>query len=64
VNRMVCEDCATIYFSAAARTMVARGERCSNCGGRLVLADAPRPVGATNGEGFGNDEPGGGDAAA
>jgi len=64
VNRMVCEDCATIYFSAAARTMVQRGERCSNCGGRLVLADAPRPVGATNGEGGGREpDLGGGDAA-
>ena len=50
MNRMVCEDCATIYFSSAARAMVERGERCSKCGGRLVLADTPRPVGAANGE--------------
>ena len=41
---MVCEDCGTVYFSAAARTMVQRGERCQKCGGLLVLADAPRPV--------------------
>ena len=61
---MVCEDCATVYFSAAARTMVERGERCSNCGGRLVLADAPRAVGATNGErGKGDAESKGGSAA-
>jgi DNA-directed RNA polymerase subunit RPC12/RpoP len=46
---MVCEDCGTVYFSAAARTMVQRGERCPKCGGRLVLSDAPRPV-AANGE--------------
>jgi DNA-directed RNA polymerase subunit RPC12/RpoP len=60
---MVCEDCGTIYFSAAARTMVERGERCDKCGGRLVMADAPRPVGAANGEG-GRDEPDGGDSGA
>ena len=41
---MVCEQCATVYYSAAARTMVERGERCEKCGGRLVLAppDPPR----------------------
>jgi DNA-directed RNA polymerase subunit RPC12/RpoP len=45
LNRMVCEDCGTVYFSAAARTMVERGERCPKCGGRLVLATGPRPLG-------------------
>ena len=44
---MVCESCGTVYFSAAARTMVQRGERCAKCGGRLVLADSPRPVPAS-----------------
>ena len=58
MNRMVCEDCSTIYFSAAARTMVERGERCANCGGRLVLADGPRPVHAPP-EPVGNGEPDG-----
>jgi DNA-directed RNA polymerase subunit RPC12/RpoP len=53
---MVCEDCGTVYYSAAARTMVQRGERCGKCGGRLVLADGPRPV-PVNHEGGGNDEP-------
>jgi DNA-directed RNA polymerase subunit RPC12/RpoP len=43
--RMVCEDCGTVYYSAAARTMVARGERCEKCGGRLVLDERPRPAG-------------------
>ena len=43
---MVCEDCGTVYFSAAARTMVQRGERCPKCSGLLVLSDAPRPVNA------------------
>jgi DNA-directed RNA polymerase subunit RPC12/RpoP len=45
LNRMVCEDCGTVYFSAAARTMVERGERCPKCGGRLILANGPRPLG-------------------
>ena len=44
VNKMVCEDCGTVYYSAAARTMVARGERCPKCSGKLVLANGPRPV--------------------
>jgi DNA-directed RNA polymerase subunit RPC12/RpoP len=45
LNRMVCEDCGTVYYSAAARTMVERGERCPKCGGRLILANGPRPLG-------------------
>lgn len=48
MNRMVCEDCGTVFYSAAAKTMVERGERCAKCGGRLVLADAPRPVPASS----------------
>ena len=39
--RLRCEDCGTAFFSAAARTMAERGERCSVCGGRLRL-DEPR----------------------
>jgi DNA-directed RNA polymerase subunit RPC12/RpoP len=50
VNRMVCEDCGTVYYSAAARTMVQQGERCSNCGGRLVLEDEPRRAVTLNSE--------------
>ena len=44
VNKMVCQDCGTVYYSAAAKTMVARGERCENCGGRLVVDEEPRPI--------------------
>ena len=44
MNKMVCEDCGTVYYSAAARTMVERGDRCPSCGGALVLADGPRPL--------------------
>jgi DNA-directed RNA polymerase subunit RPC12/RpoP len=51
VNRLVCEDCGTVYYSAAARTLIDRGERCSNCGGRLVHANGPRPVGGGDAEG-------------
>jgi DNA-directed RNA polymerase subunit RPC12/RpoP len=36
VNRLVCEDCGTVYYSAAAKTLAERGERCAKCGGRLV----------------------------
>jgi DNA-directed RNA polymerase subunit RPC12/RpoP len=46
---MVCEDCGTVYYSAAARIMVERGERCAKCGGKLVLASAPRPLRARRG---------------
>lgn len=41
---MVCEDCGTVYYSAAARALVERGERCEKCDGRLVLANGPRPL--------------------
>ena len=54
---MVCEDCGTVYYSAAARTMVKRGERCEKCGGRLVLDERPLPPGPrrrTNGPPAGN----------
>jgi DNA-directed RNA polymerase subunit RPC12/RpoP len=44
VNKMVCENCGTVYYSAAAKTMIARGERCDSCGGKLVMADEPRPL--------------------
>lgn len=45
-----------MYYSAAARTLVARGERCDRCGGRLLLADDGRPVSHENALG-GNGEP-------
>jgi DNA-directed RNA polymerase subunit RPC12/RpoP len=44
VNKMVCEDCLTIFYSAAARTLVERRQPCPNCGGRLIL-DEEDPVG-------------------
>jgi hypothetical protein len=44
VNRLVCEDCAAVYYSAAAKTLAEQGERCAKCGGRLRFADGPKPV--------------------
>jgi ribosomal protein S27AE len=48
VNRLVCEECGTVYYSAAAKTLAQQGERCAKCGGVLVFVDGPRtapPVG-------------------
>ncbi|MEA2448765.1 MAG: hypothetical protein QOG63_697 [Thermoleophilaceae bacterium] len=56
---MVCEDCATVYYSAASRIMVERGERCAKCGGRLALVDGPRRVGERRGRPRGPQVPGG-----
>ena len=43
MNRMVCEDCRSVYFSAAAKTLVEQGEACAKCGGRLLLEEEPTP---------------------
>jgi DNA-directed RNA polymerase subunit RPC12/RpoP len=46
VKRLVCEDCGTAYYSAAAKTLVEQEAACAKCGGRLLLDDEPqkRPV--------------------
>jgi predicted nucleic acid-binding Zn-ribbon protein len=46
MDNLVCTECGTTYYSAAADTMIARGERC-DCGGRLrqVHQEAEVPVG-------------------
>jgi RNase P subunit RPR2 len=41
VKRLVCEDCGTVYYSAAAKTLVEQGATCAKCGGRLRLEDEP-----------------------
>jgi rRNA maturation endonuclease Nob1 len=41
VNQLRCEDCGTVFYSAAAKTLVEQGEACSKCGGRLVIEDGP-----------------------
>jgi hypothetical protein len=38
MDNLVCTVCGTTYYSAAAETMVDRGERC-DCGGELRLFD-------------------------
>jgi hypothetical protein len=42
---MRCTQCAAVSYSAAARTMVERGDRCTQCGGELALAPEEPPVG-------------------
>ena len=55
MDNLICTDCGATYYSAAARLMVERGERC-DCGGPLEARDADdrAPVGV------GADAPGGG----
>jgi hypothetical protein len=36
MDNLICTDCGTTYYSAAATAMVARGERC-DCGAPLRL---------------------------
>jgi hypothetical protein len=53
---MRCSQCAAATFSAAAKTLVERGDRCPQCGGELALAPAERqPVGVGVGVGRGGD---------
>jgi transcription initiation factor IIE alpha subunit len=47
VNRLVCEDCGTVYYSAAAKTLAEQGATCAKCGGRLVYEDGTRKVPAS-----------------
>jgi DNA-directed RNA polymerase subunit RPC12/RpoP len=46
VKRLVCEECGTVYYSAAAKTLVEQEAACAKCGGRLVYDEPERkPVG-------------------
>jgi hypothetical protein len=38
MDNLVCSVCGTTYYSAAAESMVERGERC-DCGGPLRLVE-------------------------
>jgi hypothetical protein len=38
MDNLICTECGTTYYSAAAKAMVERGERC-DCGGLLRLID-------------------------
>ena len=58
---MVCEDCLTIYYSAAARTLVERRQPCPKCGGRLILDEegpAEASLSLVTGEGVSEGDPG------
>ena len=37
MERMTCTECAAESYSAAAKTLVGRGDRCPVCGGELVV---------------------------
>ncbi|MEA2374897.1 MAG: hypothetical protein QOD53_1360 [Thermoleophilaceae bacterium] len=41
---MLCTQCAVASYSAAAKTLVERGQPCPACGGALALGP-PEPVG-------------------
>lgn len=43
MNRLVCEDCGAVYYSAAAKTLAEQGQACAKCGGRLVFKEGPEP---------------------
>jgi hypothetical protein len=44
MERMLCAGCAAVTYSAAAKKLVERGERCPQCGGQLTL-ESPDTVG-------------------
>ena len=56
MNRLVCEDCGTVYFSAAAKTLSERGEACAKCGGRLVYEEGESKVPVNGPTGAGNSD--------
>jgi hypothetical protein len=60
LDEMRCTQCAAVSFSAAARTLDERGDRCPQCGGELVLApESKQAVGVvaeTEGEAAAREE--------
>jgi hypothetical protein len=48
MDNLICTECGTTYYSAAATAMVERAERC-DCGGllRLVADEDPQGVNLT-----------------
>jgi hypothetical protein len=43
MDNLICTECGTTYYSAAADSMVDRGQLC-DCGGRLRVVDDDDPV--------------------
>jgi rRNA maturation endonuclease Nob1 len=39
MERMLCEGCSAVTYSAAATMLIERGDRCPRCGGRLAIVD-------------------------
>ena len=46
MERMLCAKCTAVTYSAAARRLVERGERCVRCGGELTVEPVERAGGA------------------
>jgi hypothetical protein len=44
LDQMRCTQCAAVSYSAAARLLVERGERCPLCGGAMALVPDDAPV--------------------
>lgn len=47
MDNLICTECGTTYYSAAAKAMVGRGERC-DCGGALRLVEDEAPAYGVN----------------
>ena len=47
MKRLVCEDCGTVYYSAAAKTLAEQETACAKCGGRLRLENETRSPATT-----------------
>jgi uncharacterized protein with PIN domain len=42
MERMLCEQCSAVTYSAAARMLIEQGDRCPRCGGPLEIGDEQR----------------------
>jgi DNA-directed RNA polymerase subunit RPC12/RpoP len=42
MERMLCAQCSAVTYSAAAKKLVERGERCPRCGGQLAVEPSER----------------------
>ncbi len=42
MNKLICEECGALFYSAAARTLADDGVRCEVCGGLLQWVDERR----------------------
>ena len=50
MERMLCEDCSAVTYSAAATLLIEHGQRCPQCGGPLGLGDDARVTVPADGE--------------